>query len=476
MLPSPLTILAGVIVLFFVVLVVVRGPVDADYWWHITTGRMIVENGAVPVTDPFSFAYDGPWVAHEWLGEVIIHLLVAGAGYPLAAAIFGLATASSILLPAYALDRGGVSLRAMVPWLAVGTYTLASYATVRPQVLSWLLLSVLIAILMGQHAEHRYRLWAAVPLMALWANVHGLYVVGLGVVGVYVIFTLMGRTALARRRLTALGVLVGCTIAACVTPAGPAGLLYPLRYLRQDDWGTAFIAEWQPADFADPRQWGIAVIAIGSVLLLARRRAPGWLLTIGFVGLGSALIAVRNAPLAVIMTMPMLAYALEAWLPASHGTVGRRARQRRLLEMSVALVVVVAIVAILPRVARSDAEATFPITAFDRLEELDSDARLFVDYDWGGYAIHRLHVHGGSVFIDGRSDMYPRAIFSDYLAIRSGDPAWTSLVSEYRVEAILLPTSAPLVAVALAAGWCAELSDERATLLVPCAGLSRVGA
>jgi len=467
MLPSPLTILAAVVVAFFVVLAVARGPVDADYWWHLETGRLILERGGVPSTDPFSFAYDGPWVAHEWMGEVLIAVLVTGIGYAPTAALFGVAAAGSLLAPAVAIHRRGISVRALAPWLVVGTYILASFATVRPQVLSWLLLGVLLVLLLGMRAEQRIRPWLVIPLMAVWANLHGLWVVGVAVVAIYAAFTLLGRTPLAPRRWTAVGMLIGAVVASGLTPAGPAGLLYPLRYLRQDDWGTSFIAEWQPADFTDPRQWGVAILII-AVILLVRRGAPGWLTAVAIAGCVGALIAVRNAPLAAVMALPMLATALDARLrPTTHRSASS-ARPRRLLELGIAAAVVAAIAIVLPPAIGQAENEVFPATAMDRLVEADADARALVDYDWGGWAIHRLHESGGSVFIDGRSDMYPRTIFEDYRAIRSAEPGWPDLAREYGVEAILLRTAAPLVRADDRPGWCEVHRDLRAVLLLPC--------
>jgi hypothetical protein len=222
-----MTILGAVVAAFFVILTVVRGPIDADYWWHLATGRLILESGSVPSVDPYSFAYDGPWVAHEWLGEVVIAGLVDTVGFPLTAALFGAMTAAALLLPAVALHRRGVQVKALLPWVVIGTYALASYATVRPQVISWLLLAVLVTLLMGLVSTDRYRPWLVVPLMLAWANLHGLYVVGLGVIGIYAAFTLFGRTPLAPRRWTAVGMLAGAVVASALTPAGPAGLALP---------------------------------------------------------------------------------------------------------------------------------------------------------------------------------------------------------------------------------------------------------
>lgn len=464
--PSPLTILAVVVIAFFVVLGVVRGPIDADYWWHLTTGRLIVDQGAVPTVDPYSFAYDGPWVAHEWLGEALIHLFVTTAGYPVTATLFGLAAASALVIPAHALYRGGISVRAIVPFVAIGAYTLASFTTVRPQVLSWLMLAVLMVLLMSLRPGQALRPWLVPPIFILWANVHGLWVVGLCVLVVYVLFTVVGYTPMSPRRLTASGMLLASVAAAALTPAGLEGLLYPLRYVNRDDWGTSFIAEWQAADVSDPRQWGLVFLMVATVAL-GRRGSPGWLAAVGVAGLLAGIIAVRNQPLTAILTMPTLASALQSRFGMRGAASTPRPDRRRLLEMGLGVVLVAAFLVVLPRVASGSVERTYPVTAFDRLVDEDSSARALVDYDWGGYAIHRLHPTGGSVFIDGRSDMYPRKIFEDYLAIRGAKPGWEDLADAYDVEAILLPPTAPLVE-AETEQWCESYRDARAVLMRPC--------
>src|ERR1700733_9062050 len=50
-----------------------RNVTDPDVWWHLRTGQYIVEHTSVPHTDPFSYTRAGkPWVAHEWLTEVLL--------------------------------------------------------------------------------------------------------------------------------------------------------------------------------------------------------------------------------------------------------------------------------------------------------------------------------------------------------------------------------------------------------------------
>src|SRR6185436_10688312 len=52
-----------------------------DHWWHMLTGRLILETGRVPAADPFSFTFQGaPWTNWEWLAGVVMFLAWSAAG------------------------------------------------------------------------------------------------------------------------------------------------------------------------------------------------------------------------------------------------------------------------------------------------------------------------------------------------------------------------------------------------------------
>src|SRR5438105_12051710 len=77
------------------ILRLLSGPlIDPDYWWHLTTGRWVLDHARVPTVDPFSFSHAGQgWYAHEWLAETALALADRVAGYAgamlLTAAIVG---------------------------------------------------------------------------------------------------------------------------------------------------------------------------------------------------------------------------------------------------------------------------------------------------------------------------------------------------------------------------------------------------
>lgn len=472
-LPSPFVIFVTALALLFGVVVAARGLVDSDYYWHVTAGRLVAQHGVLSV-DPFSFTWAGqPWTMHEWLGELLIYWLVSAAGVLITTFAFGVISIGGPLIVAWALHRRGVPMRALALPLVLVAYIFTAYATVRPQAISWLFLAILLATLLNLRPEQRWRPLLLVPFFVLWANLHGLYVVGGGVLALYVLFTLLGHTpmAVARGRLA---VVLGLSfLASMLTPAGPAGLLYPLRYVGAGDWGLAHIVEWQSPNFHDLTQLGLLVL-IAAVLLNGMRATPSWLRAVTVIALAGALLATRNAPLAALLSLPTLALGMADRWPSrarARPMPERVQLGRRVMELAVAAVVVVAAVVIIPRLPAvadaSDVAAHFPVTAIDDLAHAHPDARVLAEYGWGGYVIYRLYDAGGRVFVDGRNDMYSERILDDYSSIRAADPNWQALVEKYDVQAILFPPGAPIVRAAAAAGWCEIDRSGVAVLLLP---------
>lgn len=471
-LPSPVAILALALGGVMFAITVAKGVQDPDYFWHVTAGQLIAETGRVPSTDPFSFTWFGqPWTPHEWLSELLIYWLVSVVGRIGALVVFGLAPVAIFGALATVLARQGARALAIGLPFALGAFVLIGYVTLRPQAVSWLLLAVLVWFLLAARPDHPRRMLLLVPLFVLWANLHGVYVIGMGVVGVYVLFTLAGRTPMSTAKGWVLATLAGVIGAAMLTPAGPIGILYPLRYVDAGDWGLANISEWQSPNFHEPAHLGFLVMIV-AVGLNGGRGTPGWLVTLSWIGIALGLLALRNAPIAVVLCMPALVLGLEARLrdrdarKPSKPIARSRALGRRMMELATAVVIVVGSAAVLiPRDLNASIDQNlakrFPVAGMDRLLEVAPDANLLAEYGWGGYAISRIYPRGGRVFVDGRNDMYSQQVLEDYSAIRAADPGWESLAASYGVEAILLPPETTLTrGPAASAGWCEAYRDD----------------
>jgi hypothetical protein len=446
-----------------------RGSQDTDYWWHLTTGRLIAERGSLPTIDPFSFTYGGPWVLHEWLGELLIHFLVSGLGIVATSAIFGLIAGLPFVLLAADLRSRGVRVLTLALVTSLGIWVTASYALLRPQVLSWGMLAALLIVLRRFGHNRPVRVLWLIPFFALWANLHGLYVVGLGAVGVYFAFTLLGRTPMADVRGWAVIALLAAVTGSILTPAGIEGLLYPLRYVDAGDWGLAHISEWQSPDFHQLAQVGLLVLVLATAGV-GMRLVPVWLATLALIGVAMALIAVRNGPVAAVLATPALAIALDARLPALGGNSARPTSEqigRRVVELFGSAVIVIAAIIGLPALARAAPAAYFPVSGVDRLLIVQPAARVLGEYSWGGYLINRLFPSGGRVFVDGRNDMYGDQILEDYTTAVAAGAGWPGILNRYGVTAILLPPDKPLVrGPAQAGGWCEAYRDDHQVLLL----------
>jgi hypothetical protein len=476
-LPSPTVIFAITLGVILLAVALAKGTQDPDYFWHVTAGRLIATTGAVPSTDPFSFTWAGqPWTPHEWLSELLIYRIVSSLGFAAAVIVFGLLGPLTFGVLAFILRRHAVRTLSIVVACTLGALVLIPFVTVRPQAVSWLLMAVVLGILWELRAPLGRWALVLVPLFALWANLHGLWVIGLGMVAVYTLFTLAGRTPMSPAWRWMLAAAVGCLLASMLTPAGPIGILYPLRYIQPGNWGLANIQEWQSPSFHEPANWALLAMIV-VVALNGSRAAPNWLGALGYLGLIAALLAERNAPIFAVWATPVIALGINDRLGVRQphkprGPEGLRlARGRRVLELILGIVVTGSgLFIILPASPLSIAAggpAAYPETAVNVLLQLKSNARVLAQYGWGGYVISRVYDSGGRVFVDGRNEMYSEQILSDYSHIYAADPGWPQLIQHYGVEALLLPPAAPITkGPAQSAGWCEAYRDAQSVLLL----------
>jgi hypothetical protein len=184
---------------------------------------------------------------------------------------------------------------------------------------------------------------------------------------------------------------------------------------------------------------------------------------------------------AAIIGAPALATGIDAalrdWRPTPREPSARLARQRRILETVVVVVIAVAgVVIFVPRdpvaAVRDSIERELPVQGVEILVERLPEGRILADYGWGGYVIGQMYHLGARVFVDGRNDMYDDTILAEYGLVRDADDGWEAVVDRWDVDAMLFPpyraiTKGP----AEAAGWCEAFRDENEILyLRDCSG------
>ncbi len=150
---------------------------DFDFWWHVRTGQLILERGAVPYVDWYTYLdSEQPWIDMHWgfqLLMVATFSLLGVAGVILVKAAFYTA---SVLIGWAATGQGLPAFRKVLIWLpAVIAITGRAYE--RPEMLSVLFLAVALLLTEKSRVSHNW-VWAWPALILLWVNCHALYILG----------------------------------------------------------------------------------------------------------------------------------------------------------------------------------------------------------------------------------------------------------------------------------------------------------
>src|SRR6266436_582253 len=160
--------------------------VDPDLWWHTKVGQNLLATHHWPTTDPYSFTVAGtPWMAYEWLGDVLFGAVARFAGLQgLDALLIVLGSTVLIALYAYATLRSGKSKAGFVT--AATLYVLATPSfSLRPQMLGYLFVILTLIVLEYFRQGKPRSLWFLPPLFLVWINTHGSWVIGLAVLFVF---------------------------------------------------------------------------------------------------------------------------------------------------------------------------------------------------------------------------------------------------------------------------------------------------
>lgn len=447
---------------------------DPDTWWHLKVGEEILRTGTWPTADHYSFTVAGnPWMAYEWLGEVLMALAGRVGGLTaLTGLLIALCMILLLLLYGYAYLRSGNSKSAffacavLVP-LAAGSFTL------RPQLLGYIFLLLTLLCLEAFRQGHKHVLWALPPLFLVWVNTHGTFVFGLLALSLYWLGGLyeFHREGLEAKRWTqserklCLNVGLVSALVLPLTPYGARLAAYPLELAFFQGVNVGNISEWQPMPF--DIFWGkfFIVLVLGffihQIVFPVTFRIEEMAL-VCFAAY-AATVHRRFILFFVLAFAPLLAVALNRWVSRY-----KPEKDRPLLNAMLMIGIVVGMFFFIPSRATLERTVTgrFPRSAVTYLKQHDVGPMLN-EYGWGGYLIWALYPEK-SVFIDGRADLYEYAgVLSDYLAITRLSPNARTLLQKYGIETCLLRRDAPLAT--LLAGlpeWNPVYSDELSVIYV----------
>jgi hypothetical protein len=445
---------------------------DPDLFWHIAVGRKILETGSVPWTDEFSHTFGGqPWIAKEWLSQVIFAVTYDSFGWRGLAALIGCAVALTFTMVFVVLAQRVRIVPALI--IALFSYSLAApHYLVRPHMLSFPLLVLWVAGLVRAAETVTIPSLLLLPVMTLWANLHGGFTLGLAFVVPLAIEAIHASDPGSRVRVGARWAmfLVAAGLAALVTPYGPYPLWVTYQLFGSNREALNYIIEWQPFNFAKEIYAGPLLLLALFVGLLSGFRLPliRCLLVVGIIYM--AMIHVRFIALAAII-MPILVssplgrqfVSLSKDSPDHALARVRDLVRRRLLSAILGAFAAVGIVLSISLPDRRPARFITPVAAVDHIEAKAVKGKVYNDYLFGGYLIFR----GIPTFVDGRTDQLFTGGFLTTLnrALRGTGREFLQLLDEHQVLlALVRPNSSAAERLEEAPGWRLAYADEIAVL------------
>jgi hypothetical protein len=453
---------------------------DPDSHWHITVGNWILAHGAVPTVDSFSFTFAGqPWIAKEWLSQVVLALAYDAGGWGavavLAAASIGFAFALMIRL----LLRDIRPLPALLLTVAAVVMT-APHLLARPHVLAFPFMLIWVAGLVRAVEERRAPRPLLLLAMLAWANLHGGFTLGFLLCGAFALEALIGaRDAAERKALFVEWAKFGiaAVLVACITPYGPESILVTFRIFNLGD-ALGMISEWQSPNFQGmPQQELILLIAL-YVCLSRGLKLPFVRLLIVLGLLHLFLKHVRNAELlamlAPLIIAPVLARQWPTLRPTAEPPTSSLLRQRLAAlgrpagRNAIALCLVLGAVyaaGMIRFAGIRPPDDTMPVAAVDFIREANLQGNVFNHYGFGGYLISS----GIKTFIDGRGELFGGDFIKRYVEAVNGREAQPleETLDEFHIDWTLLQKDqAANKILAHLPNWKRVYGDDTATIFV----------
>lgn len=439
---------------------------DGDTAHHIRIGQLILEHRTVPKRDMFSFLTPPlDWTVHEWLSQIIMALTFDSYGFTGVVILFSLIIALTYftLFKALLQDSGDVILSAGVTWLAAISSSLHWLA--RPHLFSLALTVIWYHLLDNFQYKNLNRLLLLPALMIVWVNLHGAFILGFIILGIYLMGNLVdwgfsdpgsaGEKCLSKAKILTV-ITVGCVAVAGVNPHGFHILLFPFKVIS-NSYISEFVMEYHSPNFHDPDPFKyLLLILIGA---LALSRVPLKTIEIGLIVLFTymALYAVRYIPLFAIITAPILLKATKEIVERTQWGVVRFLRERaaNLTRIDRATrghfwpilgVIAVLLSAATGRIKFDLDEKRFPVAAVEFLKREFIPGNMFNNDEFGDYIIFAAWPRY-KVFADGRADMYGSEWGKDYMKVAYLQTGWEEIMRKYDISWVIYNTHSSLSSV-----------------------------
>ncbi len=381
----PVLVLLGILV--SLVVNTARPLTNTDTYFHLRFGEEFLHGWSLRHPGSVSTFATQHWAPTQWLSEIAMAKTEEWFGLAGVAWLAGLLQVA-LFLALYVAARDQAEPVVAMPLTALSLYAMETGLSMRPQVISYLLVAVVVAAWLRTRRDGRVRWWL-VPLVWLWAMLHGMWPVALAIGAVAVVGLALDR-APRGLVLRAAVVPVASAVAAALTPVGPE-LYTAIAAVRSR---SRFFVEWGAPDWTSTYFLALAIVFVVAVAAMVKRRRSSWSeVLLVLLAAGFAVYSLRTVPVAAAMIAPLAAGSAQSLL-GDRPAVGRRE------WVAVAGGSAVALLALALAVPHTSADPPHqPAWVDPALSHLPAGTKVLDDWGWGGYLMWRypqldLVMHG----------------------------------------------------------------------------------
>jgi hypothetical protein len=465
------------------------GPIllnsDGDLPRHLLVGSLIRTTHKVDTIDIFSFRTTGfPSFPHEWLSQVILSIfndMLGLGGVVLFTAL--IVTLTWTIIYYNTLQRSN-SLIFSLAFTGLGVGASLIHILPRPHLFSYIFTVLWILVLEQIYKDKPQKWWLLPVLMLAWVNLHGMFVLGIVIWGIYFVGDLFENPSMAwitnakTKSMLAGGAL--SILASFLSPSG-IGIWGAIASLGGDAYIKSRIPEYQSANFQIPETWPFILILLLTIMSFSRstNKTP-WrhvFLVTAFAGV--ALYSSRMLPFFAIVAIPITAQSISEWLrkdyPNSHlWTIEKNiaAINQSSNGLTWVLVVIVIVGILFKANIPIDAGGKgntfdpqfFPVQAVTWLKSNPQSGHVFNEFDWGGYMLLKLWPQY-QIFMDGHTHIYGEKLTREYEQIITLSKGWESVLDKYQVTWAIIRIQSPVVKALESEGWSSIYQDDTAIIL-----------
>jgi len=459
---------------------------DGDLPRHLLNGKLVLQTWRVSTTDIFSFRTEGfPSIPHEWLSQVIfaqIYDWLGLNGIVLLTALVVM-TVWMIVFNESMTRSNSLFISLIFTALAMGATQI--HVLPRPHIFTYLLTATWIYLLERVDDKKFHAKWILPLVMLLWVNMHGMFVIGIGIWGIYLVGDFLeqpSRTWFSSVKAKTL--MIGGGLLFFTTFLSPSGIRIweAIASLGSSSYITSKVPEYQSANFHAPETWPYVLILLLILIGLARTNTrPSWIhaLLIGAFTVLS-LYTSRMIPLFAIVVTPIAAKTITDWIhheyPQSRFLRIEENISRTNSSSTGWIWIILAILSagILLHSGRTiDLENRgnvfdnrfFPVEAVTWLKQNPQQGHMFNEFDWGGYLLLKLWPDQ-QIFMDGHTHIYGEELTKEYERVVTQSSGWEDILSKYEITWIIVRSDAPLGNTLSRSGeWEISYQDDTAIIL-----------